>query len=171
VDNLGNAYIVGSTGSDETSFPVKIGPDISYNGGGDAFIAKIMHLSLHADTYEISESTGGTVNITLEANAVHANRNYLLLGSVTGDEPGTPLPGGMATLPLNWDLFTNLVIGLMNSSFFTNFQGKLDGQGNGSTQLNLPPVPGTAGLTMYFAYALNGPWDFASNPIPIEIVP
>jgi hypothetical protein len=33
----------------------------------------------------------------------------------------------------------------------------------------LPPV--AVGITMHFAYALNGPWDFASNPVGVEIVP
>jgi hypothetical protein len=28
-----------------------------------------------------------------------------------------------------------------------------------------------AGADLYFAYALNGPWDFVSNPVKIEIVP
>jgi len=42
VDAAGFAYIVGQTGSDQFSFPVKIGPDLSYNGSyADAFIAKI----------------------------------------------------------------------------------------------------------------------------------
>jgi hypothetical protein len=31
--------------------------------------------------------------------------------------------------------------------------------------------PGMAGVTLSFAYALNNPWDFASNPVGIEIVP
>jgi hypothetical protein len=42
VDSEGNAYIVGKTKSDQTSFPVKSGPDPTYNGGtGDAFVAKV----------------------------------------------------------------------------------------------------------------------------------
>jgi hypothetical protein len=42
VDNAGNAYIVGSTFSDEASFPVTAGPDLTYNGGNyDAFVAKV----------------------------------------------------------------------------------------------------------------------------------
>ena len=172
IDAIGNIYAAGFTYSSESTFPKKVGPDLTYNGGSnDAFVAKVMRLSLMADIYELSESTGGTINFTLDAGAWNANRNYLLLGSVTGTEPGTPLPGGKATLPLNWDNFTNVIINMVNSSVFTNFQGKLDGQGNGTAQLNLPPVPGTAGLTMYYAFALNNPWDFASNPVPIEIVP
>ena len=41
LDGLGNAYLVGVTSSDEKTFPVKQGPDLSYNGGGDAFVAKV----------------------------------------------------------------------------------------------------------------------------------
>ena len=35
----------------------------------------------------------------------------------------------------------------------------------------LGPIPGVAGATLYFAYALNNPWDFVSNPVRIKIVP
>jgi len=41
IDKLGNAYITGKPGSDESSFPVKIGPDVTYNGDSDAFVAKV----------------------------------------------------------------------------------------------------------------------------------
>jgi hypothetical protein len=41
VDSSGNAYITGETDSDENSFPVTMGPDLSYNGAIDAFVAKI----------------------------------------------------------------------------------------------------------------------------------
>jgi len=41
VDNSGNAYIAGSTASDESTFPVAIGPDLISNGGSDAFVAKV----------------------------------------------------------------------------------------------------------------------------------
>jgi hypothetical protein len=42
VDIFGNAYVVGSTNSTEATFPVTVGPDLTYNGGSnDAFVAKI----------------------------------------------------------------------------------------------------------------------------------
>lgn len=41
VDAGGNALVVGTTGSSETSFPVAIGPDITHNGVQDAFVAKV----------------------------------------------------------------------------------------------------------------------------------
>jgi hypothetical protein len=126
---------------------------------------------LHVDVTEISEVSGGTANFSLFAGQANANRNYILLGSVSGMQPGTPLPGGLVTLPLNWDIFTDFVLLLINSPLFLDFMGTLDGLGQGTAQINTPPIPGFAGTTMYYAYALNQPWDFASNPIVIEIVP
>ncbi len=41
VDTSGNAYVTGYTTSTETSFPESGGPDLTYNGGGDAFVAKV----------------------------------------------------------------------------------------------------------------------------------
>jgi hypothetical protein len=41
-DGSGNAYVAGYTASDETTFPVLVGPDVTYNGGNyDGFVAKI----------------------------------------------------------------------------------------------------------------------------------
>jgi hypothetical protein len=41
VDPVGNAYIAGFTDSDQTTFPVAAGPDLTYNGARDAFVAKL----------------------------------------------------------------------------------------------------------------------------------
>jgi uncharacterized repeat protein (TIGR01451 family) len=41
VDGLGNAYVVGLTASTQASFPVLIGPDLTYNGAFDGFVAKV----------------------------------------------------------------------------------------------------------------------------------
>ena len=44
VDTTGNAYVTGATGSTEATFPVAVGPDLTFNGGsvlGDAFVAKV----------------------------------------------------------------------------------------------------------------------------------
>lgn len=41
VDPAGSAYVVGNTGSGQTSFPVTVGPDTTYNGPSDAFVAKV----------------------------------------------------------------------------------------------------------------------------------
>ena len=41
VDLSGSAYVTGYTASNETTFPVTAGPDLSHNGGTDAFVAKV----------------------------------------------------------------------------------------------------------------------------------
>jgi hypothetical protein len=138
--------------------------DLKYATCGDP-------LPLICDVTEISESAGGTANFSLNGGATNGGRSYILLGGITGTAPGTPLPGGLVTLPLNMDLFTNIVFSLLNTSIFSNFQSTLDGGGSASAQMNLSPVTGAVGLTLYFAYALNPPWDFASNPVSIVFVP
>jgi hypothetical protein len=41
VDSSGNAYVTGNTESSETTFPVTVGPDLTFNGAVDAFVAKV----------------------------------------------------------------------------------------------------------------------------------
>jgi beta-propeller repeat-containing protein len=41
VDTAGNAYVTGFTKSDQIDFPVTVGPDLTSNGGIDAFVAKV----------------------------------------------------------------------------------------------------------------------------------
>jgi len=97
---------------------------------------------------------------------------YIVLGSMTGNAPGLALPGGKAVLPINWDAFTSFVFNHMNSSLFTNFLGTLDASGSGWALFDPQgALAGLVGFTMSFGYAINNPWDFASNPVNVEIVP
>ena len=41
VDPRGNAYVTGRTSSSQTTFPDTVGPDLTYNTGTDAFVAKV----------------------------------------------------------------------------------------------------------------------------------
>ncbi|MHC4944912.1 MAG: NosD domain-containing protein [Planctomycetota bacterium] len=126
---------------------------------------------LEASVFSISEPSGGTVDFALFGDTYNAGRNYLVLGSVSGTVPSFPLPGGMETLRLNWDWFTDLALSLLGTPIFENFTGQLDEWGNAAAKLNMPPLPpGTAGITMHYAYCLNNPFDFVSNPVAVEIV-
>lgn len=142
--------------------------DMGFHYGSFAF------LSLQTDTFKIKESVGGAANLRLNGKTGNANRNYLIFGSVSGISPGIVFPISNVNLPINWDIFTNLVITYSNQPFFQNFMGTLDSLGSGGAILNLPPVPGFSGTTMSFSYGLVdsfGTWDFASNPVTISIVP
>ena len=41
MDGSGNAYVSGQTSSNQTTFPVAVGPDLTYNGNWDGFVAKV----------------------------------------------------------------------------------------------------------------------------------
>ena len=125
---------------------------------------------LTVDRYKVSEITGGPVNFFLDAGVENAQRQYILLGTSSGTVPGIYLSGGQVILPVNWDLFTNIVMNLMNTPAFDHFLGPLDKNGLATATMNLGSIPGAAGLTLNFAYALNKPWDWVSNPVAIEVV-
>ncbi|MFH2002762.1 MAG: choice-of-anchor tandem repeat NxxGxxAF-containing protein [Planctomycetota bacterium] len=137
-------------------------------GCGHFYINTAMPLA--PDGFTLPE-TGGAIELSLDARMANANRNYLILAGASGTDPGTLLPGGMVALPLNWDAFTDLALGLVNSPLFSNFMNVLDGTGHGTAQLSAPPLPpGFVGATLCFAYCCNKPFDYVSNPIEIEIV-
>jgi hypothetical protein len=169
-DPWGHAFVAGFTLSSESTFPSTVGPDTTFNGYFDAFVARVA-MALSADVNTLPIEGDGVVNFVLSAGVANANRNYLLLGSVSGTSPGTVLPGGQAVLPLNLDYFTDFVILKINTKLFFDFLGTLNAFGDGTAQLNTkgmkPISPGCIGTVMHFAYFLS--WDFASNPVAIEI--
>lgn len=127
---------------------------------------------LSASDTQLSAAAGGSIGFDLDAGAAMINRGFLLVGSMSGTEPGTPLPGGLATLPLNRDWFTDFILARLNSGLFQNFQGTLDASGQGAAQLNAPPFsPTWVGTTMHYAFATTYPFDYASNAVAVEIVP
>ena len=109
----------------------------------------------------------------LKAGIENKNRAYVLLGTTSGTSPGILLPGGSVSLPLNWDYFMLLVTQHLNTQLFHNFQAKLNTYGVAMATFDTlqPLPPGSAGTVMHFAYALNVPWDFVSNPVVVEILP
>lgn len=128
---------------------------------------------LAADGSSISAAAGGVINFTLTAGAEYGNRKYFMLGTSSGTTPGTGLPGGYATLPLNWDLVTDLILSLANSPVFLNFAGTLDATGLATAQFNTyGPLPGSyIGLNLHFAFTFYNPFDMASNAVQVDIVP
>lgn len=125
---------------------------------------------LSLDYNVISASAGGEIHFHLDASATHEGRDYYILGSLSGTEPGTPLPGGIATLPLNWDPFTEIVLMLVNTPVFGQFAGTLDSNGQAMATLNTcGAIPQAAGLLMNYSYTLTSPFDFVSNGAYVEI--
>jgi hypothetical protein len=92
VDDEGCAYVVGTTNSTGTSFPVKKGPDLNYNGGtSDAFIAKI---TADGTSLAYCGFLGGALLDYGEGVAIDAQGNALITGHTESDEGSFPVFGG-----------------------------------------------------------------------------
>ncbi|MFH2001447.1 MAG: hypothetical protein ABIK28_17320, partial [Planctomycetota bacterium] len=123
-------------------------------------------------TPKIPASIGWKIQLDLDAGASNAGRTYLVLGSASGTTPGMALPGGMVTLPINWDVFTDLITVTLNTPLFAQFMGTLNTSGRSWAQIGTGPLaPSTAGTVLHFAYTMNFPFNFVSNPVEIEIIP
>ncbi len=78
VDNLGRAYVTGLTFSDQQSFPVKNGPDLTYNGDRDAFIARV---NAAGTALEFCGYIGGSDSDNGTDIAVDSNYNAYIVGN------------------------------------------------------------------------------------------
>lgn len=148
-------------------------PHAVFGGGFDNYplMQPVGGGALWPDSSVIPASTGASIALTVHGGAENANRSYIILGSLSGAYPGFALPGGHATLPLNWDSFTDLVLANLNSTFFPDFLGTLDATGTAGAEIHFGPVnPFWVGTVFHFAYTCNNPFDVASNPIAIKIV-
>ncbi len=88
LDQSGNAYVTSKTLSDASTFPVNLGPDVSYNGGpGDAFVACVdaQGTHLHYCGY-----IGGDGEDFGSAVAVDADGSAVVAGSTDSDETTFP---------------------------------------------------------------------------------
>jgi choice-of-anchor B domain-containing protein len=123
----------------------------------------------------VSLSAGGAQDFDLDAGPGLAQAVYLLLASGSGTDPGLPLAPGVE-LPLVPDAFTDFSLTSANSGPYTASLGLLDAEGRATAALALPPgtLPELAGLTLFHAFVTldgQGVAGFASNPVPLELVP
>lgn len=125
--------------------------------------------------HEISASTGGTSNLILDKNPVFANKDYIIISSVSGSYPGFYLTGQW--IPLNLDAWTYIAFSLINTPIMDKFMGVLDVNGDATATFVFPlPEPTAAGLPMYFNYMLlSGPGKTpvlgSGNPVYILFTP
>ncbi|MFG0320156.1 MAG: FG-GAP-like repeat-containing protein [Planctomycetota bacterium JB042] len=126
----------------------------------------------------VSIANGGSVPMALEAGPLSAGRNYLVMLSVSGTDPGTDIPfrGDVVHLPLNIDAATQTGLAITNSALLSGFLGVLDAQGSAGPTLALPPglVPAVLfGTPLTFAAVVDGPSgaiEFASHAVEVTFV-
>lgn len=124
---------------------------------GDPVMAAVLNdvvVGLEGDPPLLSVGAGGAQTFQLVAGADYAGLPYLLLGSLSGTEPGFPIDG--LWLPLNVDAYT--IQGLLspNTPPLNNSFGTLDANGSATALFQLPSgLPGTlAGLQVHHAYVV-----------------
>ena len=138
-------------------------------GDTDTYVDRMGHAGVMIDQRLLSAVDAQDVEFTLNAGAANAGRTYFLVCTMSGYDPGMPLPGGGAWLPINPDSITLYPL-LMGPPLFTNFIGPLDGAGQATATLNIPANSGLVpSTTLHFAYALWKPWNFASNPVALHV--
>jgi hypothetical protein len=94
VDSGGNAYVAGTTLSSQPSFPVLIGPDVTYNGGnfyGDAFVAKV---DASGASLDYCGYVGGGMDDLASAIAVDAAGSAYVTGTTQSSEVNFPVAVG-----------------------------------------------------------------------------
>jgi hypothetical protein len=136
-------------------------------------VTVIANSSLTADVPSISLASGGVQSLGLNAGAAHAGKTYLLLGTISGTQPGITAPGG--AIPLNLDAWFMWTLGNPNSAVLPNSFGVLDGGGSAQASFVLPPVaaPSLVGLVFHHAYVvLDGSGQkivYSSIPVGLEL--
>ncbi len=92
VDSAGNAYVTGYTDSDQTSFPVLGGPDVTHNGGTyDAFVAKV---NAAGTALAYAGYIGGSGDDIGAGIAVDSAGNAYVTGYTDSDQTSFPVLGG-----------------------------------------------------------------------------
>jgi glucose/arabinose dehydrogenase len=128
--------------------------------------------ALSADVGALSIASGGTQSLALHAGPAMGGLLYFVAGTVSGTAPGTPF--GSVVVPLNFDAYLLFTLGLPSPPFSGQL-GFLDASGAASASFGFAGGildPGSAGLTFHHAYVtLGGATDFASNAMPVTLVP
>jgi beta-propeller repeat-containing protein len=145
VDAAGNAYATGQTSSNEQTFPVGVGPDLTYNGGSyDAFVARVSLTLLEGGG---APRPGGQVALSLTASD-DAGLSYQI-----GSSLGTgPIPIDTRLLNLSPDTLLIVSVGGAIPAIFSNYSGILDSSGTGKAAIIIPNDSILVGIRIHSAF-------------------
>ena len=143
--------------------------------GGQDFGYRVGPL-LSTTTDALSTLSGGTIPFTLSAPD-EPGALYVLLGSLSGTDPGLALAGGV-TLPLNFDAYTQFTADSANNPLLSNTLSTLSPLGQSTAAFTVGPgqIPlGLIGATMnhaYLTFSLDGQsFSATSNPVATLVFP
>ena len=115
VDSTGNAYVTGFTRSTEATFPVTVGPDLTFNGSlHDAFVAKVNPLGTALD---YAGYIGGSGDDFGRGIAVDSAGNAYVIGETSSTEASFPVTVGPdLTFNLGGSFNTDAFVAKVNPS-------------------------------------------------------
>lgn len=147
--------------------------DAPFQNAGQVWAFDVRPLTASADP--ISLSAGGTQSFDLVGGTQRAGWIYLISGSVTGTNPGTPVDG--VVVPLVLDAYTLNLLTSIGGLPVPQSLGFLNGEGRATAELIVPAGtdPSLAGVVGYHAFLTIDPFqlvaDFASNAVSVDLVP
>jgi VCBS repeat protein len=142
----------------------------TYSGAGGGWIS-----GLELNQTEISQSTGGAIDLNIHFPPDQAGWAYQLLLSETGNQT-TNLNGLDVPLSRGYWL-TSTYVGQYPNGMFFNPIGTLDDAGRARITFDVLPnqiAPAFIGTTMYLAVISavpGGPWSFSSGSAAVQILP
>ena len=166
IDSSGSAYVTGRTSSTEDTFPVTTGPDLTINGGTDAYVAKVdpTGTALVYAGY-IGGAGGGAGGDSGQGIAVDGDGNAYVSGSTESNAATFPVAVGPDLTPNGLlDAFVAKVNASGTGLSYAGYIGgtgwdegagiAVDGSGNayvtGSTQSNDGSFPAMVGPDLTF---------------------
>ncbi len=115
VDTLGNAYLIGTTNSTETSFPVVNGPDLTYNGGGNsnAFVARV---NATGTALDYCGYLGGNGTTSGSGIAADSSQNAYLVGTTNVTQSTFPVTVGPDLTYNDSGVFGDVFVARLNAT-------------------------------------------------------
>lgn len=183
------ALLVQGTPTTATSFATTAGANSSdggqshWNGQGDLAVRANLStgagciLRGHVGAVQAVPSTidtfaGGAQDVAIDCGPARAFHICVLLGGTSGTRPGTPSPLGPQTIPLNFDVWTQLSLHLANSVIYPNSLRVLDAAGKGAARFWLPAgVVGLPAQIHHAAVTLDASLQstFVSEPVAVRL--
>jgi hypothetical protein len=147
-----------------------VGNERVFNASVDLGACEAYDIVLEADHFSLDPRKAKVIGFDLDFGPGFAGRTYVMAGSVTGRMPGMVVNG--TTIPLNFDPYTDLVLGNLNTGVFAGFAGTLDAGGAAQPTMNWPGGGSLAwvGIEIHHAAFTMSPIDASSNPVSLILV-
>ncbi len=158
------AYVTGETNSDQTTFPDSVGPGLTFNGGVDAFVAKV---KASGTGLVLAGYIGGSGDDRGNAIAVDDNGGVYVAGETSSTENSTPSKFPVKTGP---DLTQNGGVDAFVAKICTAGCVDLTLKKTGLPTTVLPG-PGPAGTVTYTLVVSNKGPDTAHNVTVTDPLP